>query len=135
MKTLLLLLMIVPLSMKGQTYDTSKVIMLVCDTTLITQIEGSNFNTNYYSLNINGNKTPVNRVAFVWWQFGYSVRELHNTSEGVMDAGGVICVDGSGKQIPCYTDYWLHLYYLDENKKPLPTTIVVWDTKPLTNKH
>jgi len=68
-----------------------------------------------------------------YWVRGYSVKELHNTSEGVIDAGGVSCVDQNGNIVNCYHDYWEHIQYLDEDKKPFGKSIIVWDSKEIKN--
>lgn len=64
-----------------------------------------------------------------------SVRELHNTSEGVNDPWGRICVDEFGKSIPCYTDYWKHIKYLSMGKKELDPKIIVWMSKELNQQN
>lgn len=91
--------------------DTLRVVLLLCDTSV--RIQG-----NDYGLFPN----PVG------WKFGYSVRQLHNTSEGVMDAGGQICIDNKGNIISCWYDFWKHLYYLDDKKQPLKSTVIVWQS-------
>src|ERR1035437_2630239 len=58
-------------------YDTVKVIMLVCDTGKI---------ISYTFLTDTLSHIAVTKDA-VYWQFGYSVREKHNTAEGVIDPG------------------------------------------------
>lgn len=63
-----------------------------------------------------------------FWVHGYEVREKHNTSEGVVDAGINQCVE-NGKIVPCYYDYYIHKEYLDYNKHPLKKEIVVWQAK------
>ncbi len=61
----------------------------------------------------------------------YSVRELHNTSEGVLDAGGQMCIGTNGQVIDCWHDYYQHLYYIDKNKLPLSKNIIVWQSKEI----
>jgi hypothetical protein len=80
-------------------YDTVRCVMLVSDT-----LTKSFCNTFYLS--------------------GFSVREKRNTSEGVNDAGGMMCYPD-----PCFHDYWQHLYYLDADKKRLNQNIIVWQSK------
>lgn len=72
-------------------------------------------------------------LSFAWAVAykGYSVREKHSTSEGVMDAGGMSCVDNNGKFIPCFEDYWKHIGYLNWDKKPFPPSIIIWQSKEL----
>lgn len=53
----------------------------------------------------------------------YAVRELHNTSEGVIDPYN--CYNCN------YKDYWKDLYYLDANKLPLKKSIIIWQVKYL----
>lgn len=106
---LILLLIVVSFNFSyGQKYDTTKVIILYCDTS---------------------NSFESTR-GVIFWKFGYSVRELRNTSEGVMDAGGQICIDNNGNAIPCWNEYWQHLFYLDARKKPLPKSTVIFQDKP-----
>lgn len=53
-----------------------------------------------------------------YWVYGYSVREKHNTDEGQIDpyhAFGYVS-----------RDYWVHIFYLDDKKQPLKSTIIVW---------
>jgi hypothetical protein len=57
---------------------------------------------------------------------GYLKQELHNTSEGVMDPGGSICIDQQGNTIPCYHDYWVTIEQLGIDKKPLSSWCIVW---------
>jgi hypothetical protein len=57
----------------------------------------------------------------VYWMYAYSVREKHNTIEGVIDPYFY-----QGRK---YHDYFVHLYYLDENKRPLSKNIIVWQDK------
>lgn len=96
--------------------DTVRVLMLVCDT-----LHNRPFN-NPIPNSISYNQPPV------YWMFGYSVREKHNTAEGVADSGGSMCVD-NGMIVPCYHDYWMHIKYLDIKKNKLPNNIIVWDSK------
>ena len=106
MKPLLLFFMLLSLQSNAQDkqLDTVKVMLLVNDTT-----------------------------AFAWAQgiYGYSVREKHSTSEGVSDPWGRICIDETGKTVPCYTDYWKHIKYLDIHKKPFKKSIIIWQSKEL----
>lgn len=57
----------------------------------------------------------------VTYRNGYSVREAHNTCEGV----GVI--DQTFDMKGCKT-YWVHAFYLDADKKPLSKSIIVWQS-------
>jgi hypothetical protein len=82
-------------------FDTVKVLMLLCDTHVCQAFH------------------PHSAVE---WRTGYSVREKHNTSEGVMD---------SGMSPFAWNDYWKDIYYLDENKKRLRNTIYVWMSKEI----
>ena len=52
------------------------------------------------------------------WQYGYSVRTKHNSN---MESNG---------DWNCWTckDYMLHSYYLDDNKKPISPTTIVWQS-------
>ncbi len=51
----------------------------------------------------------------------YSVRELHNTSEGIRDP--YFCANCT------YTDYWQHIYYLNKDKNRLSKNIIIWQSK------
>ncbi len=70
-------------------------------------IEGTRIDTIYFD--------DDNQKGGEKWKFGYSVREKHNTGDGVFD------------HMPPfnYEEYWVHLYYLDDKKKPLPESIIV----------
>lgn len=83
--------------------DTVKVMLLVTDT--------GSFNRNAY------------------YMFAYSVRERHNTSEGVFDAGMSYCMDEHGQRIDCYSDYMKHLYFIDDLYQPLHAFLIIWDSK------
>jgi hypothetical protein len=87
-------------------YDTVRCVMLVSDTSR------DSFGT-----------------GIVYWMKGYSVREKHNTSEGVNDPYFSRCIDDNGNEVPCYHDYWKHLCYLDADKHPLPKNILVWEQR------
>jgi hypothetical protein len=57
-----------------------------------------------------------------YWVYGYSVREKHNTDEGQIDpyhAFGYVS-----------RDYWVHIFYLDDKKQPLKSTVIVWQSVP-----
>ena len=54
----------------------------------------------------------------VYWRWGYSVREKHNTIEGIIDPYFYQGVK--------YEDYWVHLFYLNYKKERFPATVVVW---------
>lgn len=59
-------------------------------------------------------------IKSIYWQELYIVRELHNTSEGVIDP--LICQGCN------WHDYYQNLYYLDKDKKKLSPNIVVWQS-------
>lgn len=61
----------------------------------------------------------------IYWQELYSVRELHNTREGQIDPDGQMCIR-NGEVVPCWHNYYQHIYYLDKDRKPLQKSIVVW---------
>lgn len=55
-----------------------------------------------------------------YWTYGYSVREKHNTDEGQIDpyhSFGYVS-----------RDYWVHIFYLDDKKQPLKSTVIVWQS-------
>jgi hypothetical protein len=127
MKLLLAILLIAPLFCIGQNKeerktDTVRVMMLVCDTT--------NKPTHHF-VNYPENALRKLDAQLVYWIYGYSIREKHNTSEGVIDAGFSICIDENGKEVSCYHDYWIHKLYLDDKKKILSFNIVVWQSKEI----
>lgn len=111
--------------------DTIMVIAQISDTAAY-EVSGYIF----FETNIAKKDTVVRayRHETEWWYL-YSVREKHNTSEGVPDAGGVHCIDNYGNTIPCYSDYWKHLYYLDQNKQPLKKSIIVWQSMEVETKN
>lgn len=87
--------------------DTIPVMMLVCDTTYV-----YGFSTTYSSrtpLLYHGSKSYEieNRLSYVWWQFGYYTNSF--TRMAAM----------------------LPPEYLDQNKNPLPKSIVVFLTKEI----
>ena len=120
-------------------YDTIPVTMLVSDTSHYyysywqestytedsIMIYGKHISTRHYD-SICEDRGQQNFMVFR--MNGYSVRERHNTSEGEMDPGGMECFDEHGHLIDCFHDYWLHVRYLDSNKKPLKSTIIVWQS-------
>ena len=78
--------------------DTVRVVILVCDTA-------------------STSSSPYETA----WRFGYSIRELHNTSEGNIDPGW--CANCN------WQDYWKDLnIYLQENKVPVPKSWIVWQS-------
>lgn len=113
MRTILSLLIFFSGSVIGQTRqrDTVKVIMRVCDTSH-NLLKGYNFATRKPV----EESAPLSTSAF--WQYGYSVREKHNEREDSMNAD--FCANCNWK------DYWVHLFYLDDNKLPLYNKLIVW---------
>lgn len=102
--------------------DTVKVIMLLCDTSYgFIQKDGSAMLLSEDTVNTNTifSKTYFASDHNVWYDWGYSVRELHNSSEGVNDVG--FCLG-------CFSDYWKHIQYLDKDKHPLSKNIIVWQS-------
>lgn len=103
--------------------DTQRIVMMVSDTAIIRVIDS-----------VSRKELSRRYDPGVFWIFGYVIREKHNTAEGEVDPGGQICVDQSGKQIPCFQDYWKSVGLLDQRKKPLPGSIVIWQVSlPLIN--
>lgn len=66
----------------------------------------------------------VSEKAKTYGTYLYSVRELHNTSEGVIAAGMTQWA---------WKDYYQHIYYLDKNKQKLSSNIVVWQSIEVNN--
>lgn len=99
-------------------YDTIPVVMLVCDTGL--KKSSGAFSVSYYN---NGDIETIykveDRIGFIWWQFGYSVREKY------------CCINGNTSNLAYYkaVPYFEHLYYLDDKKQPLSKNIIVWMAK------
>jgi len=54
-----------------------------------------------------------------YWTYGYSVR--------VKRSGGEML---NGNNCLNYPYYWVHLFYLDDKKKPLSSTVIVWQSVP-----
>ena len=79
--------------------DTVKIIMLMTDT------------SEYTGPSLNGNE-------LVFWQLGYEVRR-----------GQFVCCDPNDKLNSSY--YWMysHLSYLNGDKKELPKSVIVWQSK------
>ena len=110
--------------------DTVKVLMLVCDTT--GTVHGG-------MLFFNPQQQAFNEGRGVWWQFGYIVK-LHDLfieepnpnywGEGRSCLVGGCELDHSSKTIKTAVTY-ATLIYLDENKKALPKSIIVWLSKEI----
>lgn len=64
----------------------------------------------------------LNEGRYAFWIKGYSVRELHNSSEGVFDSGFYKNLDGSSP----WGGYWQHIHYLGQDKKLLNKNTLVW---------
>ena len=89
--------------------DTISVVMVIADTIHYTN----------YTPKIN-KKNYFDKAGELFWVSGYSVREKHNTDEGQIDpyiSGDYVSQDS-----------WVHILYLDGNKKPLSKNIVVWQS-------
>lgn len=89
--------------------DTVKVLMLVCDTAKY---------PNNGMLYFRHQDQMLNEGKLTWWQYGYEVRET---------CGHTISIFPIGTTCPHFTYY----SYLDQNKKKLPSSIVVWITKEI----
>lgn len=107
MKYILIILLLSSFSANAQK-DTVKAVILVSDTTI-------------HSIGLYGSAAK--------YIYGYIVREKHSTSENQIDAGGMVCMDGLGNTIPCYSDYYKYIGYLDRNKNPLPSMFLIWDSR------
>lgn len=103
-------------------FDTVKCIMLVCDTALRYLII-NDYNTSIVSFDVKGQMKSfgykqdtlnIYHSNYIYWQYGY---ELVNTDKDM------------------YGGYQRN--YLDENKKPLSESIVVWQSikAELNNSH
>lgn len=91
--------------------DTVKILMLVCDTSRI----------NLFL--INGVEQTYSYDYTTWWQFGYEVYET--------EYGQVPC-ENPNLAMACYGKYRSKFIgRFDQNKKPLPKSIVVWMTKEI----
>lgn len=99
--------MLISMIGKSQKVDSIRVIMLVCDTA---KIDKEYFGQWYHPL--------------VWWQFGYEVWENVFVEAGQRSDGGSILI---------WDDHFDKIFRgrLDQNKKPLPKSIVVWMTKEI----
>ena len=87
--------------------------MLVCDTTFLKgDITVSIAQVDRYGEQYTFGKVK-NRIPHVWWQFGYYVYRIKNLREHF------------------YFEDDLDYEYLDQNKKPLPKSTVVWITKEI----
>lgn len=93
-------------------YDTINCIMLVCDTTFRKDVIGY---VGYFGDTV---AYIENRMIHVWWQFGYEVKKMASTSLLAFDERGHLLIDNFEE-------------YLDQNKKPLRKSIVVWMTKEI----
>lgn len=102
--------------------DTVPVIILVCDTayekSIDTQIIFRDFNkTSKYEY------SASHRIMDVWWMFGYEVRKVHSGTDGMIDPGFYLGIK--------FEDWYFHIEYLDEKKRPLPKSAVVWLSKEI----
>lgn len=97
-------------------YDTIRVVILVCDTMFIPG------NVTHVIAQFDEAKIgeAKNRIPYVFWQYGYEVREEH------------CCINGNNSNYSLYqpVPYYTHKQYLDINKKLLPTGIIVWMSQP-----
>lgn len=71
----------------------------------------------------------IKAMGFSFQIQGFVKQELHNTSEGVMDPGFEHCIDDQGNEISCYSDFWVTVKNLGPNKKPLPSSLIIWQTR------
>ena len=85
--------------------------MLVCDTT--GTVHGG-------MLFFNPQQQAFNEGRGVWWQFGYEV------GRGIVSGAYILYADKDGNLIRETT-----IKHLDQNKKPLPKSIIVWMTKEI----
>lgn len=90
-------------------YDTVKRVMLVCDT-------GFQVRFNY-----GRDTSTIDTVylQYVYWQPGYEVREVR------------CCININNSELAIYTQgaYYIHIEYLDEKRKPLSKSIIVWQSR------
>lgn len=89
--------------------DTVKVLMLLTDTTFVPNVTSIMYLTQVTGFTDTIGYIP-NRIPYVWFQFGYvvyKIRWVHTSGE----------------------DIFLSPTYLDENKKPLPKSLIIWITK------
>jgi len=116
--------------------DTVKVVLLVCDTAKIMKIGWDYFKEDTAATRRYADTTTDKYFGYigkwtrdttwhepsrsVYWVYGYSVREKHNTDEGKLDpyhSFGYVS-----------RDYWVHIFYLDDKKQPLKSTVIVWQS-------
>jgi hypothetical protein len=88
--------------------DTSKVLLLYCDTTYLT-------NSNFYAYKSDVNEIGVgnNYVPYVFWMQGYVVYKTVRVLNGM----------------PPFDYESEFVGWLDTDKKPLPKNIVIWQSK------
>lgn len=98
-------------SQAPSSFDTVRVLMLVCDT----------LHYNNYTPTLNkGNY--FDKSGGITWVIGFQVRETF------------CCVNGNTSQYSVYqaVPYYQYHDYLDSNRKPLQKTIIVWLSQPLS---
>lgn len=110
----------------GQDRDTIKVIISISDTSV-----HSSVSTNYKMVICGDTTKPFpcdykhdtsyHYDSNIYWVFAYEIREKHNTSEGIIDP--MIYANAN------YVDYWQHITFLDLNKNPFPSNIIIWQQK------
>ena len=106
--------------------DTVDVLMMVSDTTEQFYIDtkfthGEIFDGLYVDYFEKDTVWTGTKNHEIYWRFGKEVLELHNTSEGNIDAGACL---------GCWEDYWVHKEYLDELGYKLPKGLVIWQSVP-----
>lgn len=92
--------------------DTIRVLMLLCDTT------SKSISIGGVSLDSSGEVIKIHNPKYydssVWWQFGYVIYPSITFRAAFQD------------QVP-------NKFYLDQTKKPLSKSIIVWMTKEIKN--
>jgi hypothetical protein len=122
-------------------YDTVPCIMLISDSARRLMVNSylnldtakkDNSGSIYYGGSIREDTTWINPNKQVIQYFGYSVREKHWRGEGMIDAGitpNTIVINGKIVELSRWE--WVHIKYLDQDKKELKPNIVVWMSQPL----
>lgn len=103
--------------------DTIRVLMLVCDTAFEKNIDKQIIVRWFPPDSSKYEYSASHRIMDVWWMFGYEVRKVHSGTEGMIDPGFYLGVK--------FEDWYSHIEYLDEKKKPLPKSSIVWISKEI----
>ncbi len=94
--------------------DTIPMLFLMSDTTTYTR-----WHYDLYLDSVIFIQEP--KYPFSFYAIGFQVREQHDMAEG----------NGTRDEWYPHEAYWKHICFLAENKKPFPSSYIIWQTKEL----